>query len=145
MERPRWMPEYSGWVDHPAVTLSDAIGRPFPDILQDFVLGPVGMTASTFEQTAARKRDENAARGHDDHGIHGSKWHVYSGIGRGRFVTTPTDLARLDRGPEVRSWPVKPCVVQSKVQEMPESRRDCDYGSGFELANRGQVVLHPRR
>ena len=32
------------------VALTDAVGTPFTDIMQNWVLGPMGMTSSTFEQ-----------------------------------------------------------------------------------------------
>ena len=74
--------------------LIDVHGRPFPEILQDYVLGPVNMTHSTFEQPLSADRDRNAARGHDSNGQSmGAKWHVYPELAAAGLWTTPTDLA----------------------------------------------------
>ena len=67
MERaPMTAMKYSGGgVTVMQLALSDALGRPFGDILQEYVLDPVGMEHSTFEQPLPPDRDLNATRGHD--------------------------------------------------------------------------------
>jgi CubicO group peptidase (beta-lactamase class C family) len=78
------------------LALIDIIGRPYTEILQEYVLGPIGMTQSTFEQPLSVERDKNAARAHDCKGkAMGAKWHVYPELAAAGLWTTPTDLAKF--------------------------------------------------
>jgi CubicO group peptidase (beta-lactamase class C family) len=75
--------------------LTDVVGRPFPALMQDLVLGPAGMTQSTFAQPLPPERAGDAARAHDAGGetVPGG-WHVYPEQAPAGLWTTPTDLAR---------------------------------------------------
>ena len=44
------------------LAMTDVLGKPFPDIIQEYVLGPIGMTRSAYEQPLSPERDQNAAR-----------------------------------------------------------------------------------
>jgi CubicO group peptidase (beta-lactamase class C family) len=78
------------------LALSDALGRRFPAILQEYVLAPIGMANSFFEQPLSPARDRNAARAHDDSGnAMDVKWHVYPELAAAGLWTTPTDLAEF--------------------------------------------------
>ena len=58
--------QYSGGgVTMMELALTDATGKPFPELLNEWVLGPIGMTRSTFEQPLSAELDSNAARAHD--------------------------------------------------------------------------------
>lgn len=98
MERePMSFYEYSGGgVTVMQVALSDARERPFEDVLRDDVLGPLGMTRSSFRQPISPEHDRNAARAHGREGEStGPKWHVYPEQAAAGLWTTPTDLARF--------------------------------------------------
>ena len=98
MERPPMTArKYSGGgVTVMQLALSDALGRPFADIVQEFVLDPAGMVHSTFEQPLPPDRDLNATRGHGANGrSRGPKWHVYPELAAAGMWTTATDLARF--------------------------------------------------
>jgi CubicO group peptidase (beta-lactamase class C family) len=78
------------------LALTEALGRAFPDIMQEMVLGPIGMRDSAFEQPLSPERDRNAARAHDGGGrAMDAKWHVYPETGAAGLWTTPSDLARF--------------------------------------------------
>lgn len=87
--------EYSGGgVTVMQQALQDVHGRPFEEILNEVVLGPVGMTRSTYEQPLPPEWYQNAARAHDREGhAMGAKWHVYPEQAAAGLWTTPTDLA----------------------------------------------------
>lgn len=89
--------QYSGGsVTIQQLALTDAMGKPFAAVAQDFVLGPAGMSNSTFEQPLPAGRDQQAARGHSGGGrAMGPKWHVYPEMAAAGLWTTPSDLAKL--------------------------------------------------
>ena len=78
------------------LALSDAAGKPFDEIARDWVLNPIGMTNSTYEQPLPAAREKQAARAHNRTGTRmGDPWHVYPERAAAGLWTTPTDLARF--------------------------------------------------
>jgi CubicO group peptidase (beta-lactamase class C family) len=76
--------------------LSDATKRPFPEVMQEWVLKPIGMTSSAYEQPLSADRDRRAARAHDRMGnAREAKWHVYPELAAAGLWTTAPDLARF--------------------------------------------------
>ena len=75
--------------------LVDVTGKPFPALMQELVLGPVGMTSSTYEQPIPAARAPEAAHAHTQDGkpIPGG-WHVYPEMAPAGLWTTPTDLLK---------------------------------------------------
>jgi CubicO group peptidase (beta-lactamase class C family) len=142
MERPPMsLMEYSGGgVTLMQQALSDARQRPFADILRDDVLGPIGMTRSTFEQPLPESFDRNAARAHSREGkAMGAKWHVYPEQAAAGLWTTPSDLARfvieVQRSAVGQSNRV---LSRALVQEMLSPVGVGDYAVGFSVAKIGQ-------
>ena len=77
--------------------LEDVSGEPFAEILQDTVLEPWGMTASTFESPLPDDLWSIAAAGHraDGSTIPGG-WHTYPEMGAGASMWgNPSDLAQF--------------------------------------------------
>src|SRR5580700_4670976 len=78
------------------LALTDSVGRPFAEIMRDWILGPIGMTNSTYEQPLPAARESQAARAHDGRGRRmGPPWHVYPEGAAAGLWTTATDLARF--------------------------------------------------
>jgi len=76
--------------------LEDVTGFPFHEILAERVLGPAGMTRSTYEQPLPEVRWAEAARGHRPDGSEvDGEWHTYPEQAAAGLWTTPGDLARL--------------------------------------------------
>jgi CubicO group peptidase (beta-lactamase class C family) len=73
----------------------DVTGQPFPHFLQKTVLGPIGMTSSSFEQPLPNNLATRTAAGYNADGtpVRG-RWHVYPEIAAAGLWTTPTDLAK---------------------------------------------------
>jgi CubicO group peptidase (beta-lactamase class C family) len=76
--------------------LIDVTGMPFPRLMQETVLAPIGMTSSSFEQPPAAARAALTASGYyaDRTPVRG-RWHVYPEMAAAGLWTTPTDLARF--------------------------------------------------
>jgi CubicO group peptidase (beta-lactamase class C family) len=78
------------------LALSDAVGKPFDEIARDWVLNPIGMTNSTYEQPLPASREKQAAHAHNRTGARmGDPWHVYPERAAAGLWTTPTDLAKF--------------------------------------------------
>jgi CubicO group peptidase (beta-lactamase class C family) len=78
------------------LVLTDTLREPFPAILQREVLGPAGMTRSTFEQPLPPARVAEAAAGYRRDGtpVEGKR-HTYPEMAAAGLWTTPSDLCRF--------------------------------------------------
>jgi len=74
----------------------DVTGKPFPQFMQQAVLGPIGMSNSTFDQPLPLVLAAHAAAGTlaDGKPVPG-KWHIYPELAAAGLWTTPTDLAKF--------------------------------------------------
>lgn len=74
----------------------DVTGQPFPRYMQATVLGPIGMTSSSFEQPLPSGRAVLTATGYyaDGRPVRG-RWHLYPEMAAAGLWTTPTDLAKF--------------------------------------------------
>jgi CubicO group peptidase (beta-lactamase class C family) len=98
LERPPFTAyEYSGGgVMIQQLALTDAAGRPFEQLAREWVLDPIGMTNSTFEQPLPAARAARAARAHDRTGARmADPWHVYPEQAAAGLWTTPSDLVKF--------------------------------------------------
>jgi len=75
--------------------LEDVTGQAFPKLMHDIVLGPIGMTRSTYEQPLPQNRMAEAAMPYhqDGQAVQGGP-HVYPEMAPAGLWTTPSDLAR---------------------------------------------------
>lgn len=74
----------------------DVKGGTIPQHMHDLVLGPLGMTRSTYEQPLPASMAHNAASGYvPDGSMTVGKWHIYPEISPDGLWTTATDLAHF--------------------------------------------------
>lgn len=76
--------------------LVDVAGKPFPVIMQETVIGPTGMTSTTYAAEVPTELEADIASAHNRWGqpIVG-KWLNQPYMGTGGVLTTPGDLARF--------------------------------------------------
>lgn len=78
------------------LALMDIEKKPYPQIAQEVVLGPLGMTHSTYSQPLPDDIRKQAASGHRQDGKPvAGKIHVYPEMAPAGLWTTPTDLAKF--------------------------------------------------
>jgi CubicO group peptidase (beta-lactamase class C family) len=122
------------------LALVDAVGKPFPRILEEWVLGPIGMTDSAYEQPLGPERDRKAARAHDGEGkAMDAKWHVYPELEAAGLWTTSVDLAKL--AIEVQKSPrneANRVLTRESVREMMEPVGVGDFAVGVQISKLGE-------
>lgn len=76
--------------------LIDRLRKPFPQLMRELVLGPLGLADSTFDQPLPAAWAPRAATGHPYKGIPlPGRFHVYPELAAAGLWTTPADLARV--------------------------------------------------
>lgn len=76
--------------------LIDTLGKPFPEIMLEMVLEPIGMSRSTFELPLGDERTPYAATAYPgEDKPEGVKWHVYPEMAAAGLWTTAEDLAKM--------------------------------------------------
>ena len=118
----------------------ELLDQPFPKIMQDLVLGPLGMERSTYEQPLPDRLHGTAAAGHVWKGdTLGGKWHVYPEMAAAGLWTTPTELCNV--GLELqRAVEGKSQFLSKKLAEEMLTRQMGDVGIGFFLEGKGTTI-----
>ena len=122
--------------------LEDVTEKPFPELMEELVLKPVGMRESTFEAPLPQERLTDAAAGHD---IDQQPLALRTDIGpataaAGGLWTTPADLARFvvavcDARQKKKNAILAPAQVQALL-----TRAIDDMGLGFNLSGKDQAL-----
>jgi CubicO group peptidase (beta-lactamase class C family) len=117
--------------------LMDVTGRPFPPLLADLVLQPIGMKDSTYEQPLPEARRAAASSGHlTDGGLLPGRYHTYPEMAAAGLWATPTDLARflieIQQALQGRSKILTPGMARQMVTDQKGSS-----GLGLGLAGSG--------
>jgi len=140
-ERPPFTAQkYSGGgIEIVQVVLQDAYGKPFAEIMQELVLGVVGMANSTYEQPLPATADQSAARAHDKDGkVMDAKWHVYPEQAAAGLWTTPTDLAKLGIEVQKALRGESKLLSRRTALEMVAPTGTGPFAIGFAIEKRGE-------
>jgi len=141
VRRPMTEYEYSGGgVLIEQLALTDTVGQPFAKIMQDWVLSPIGMTRSTYDQPLPKDREPETARAHDREGHSmGVRYHVYPEQAAAGLWTTPTDLAKLAIAvQETLAGRSEKLLSRRTAQELVSPVGVGPYAVGFEISQKGQ-------
>jgi CubicO group peptidase (beta-lactamase class C family) len=122
------------------LVLTDAVGKPLAQLARDWVLNPIGMTNSTYEQPLPASRESQAARAHDRSGARmGDPWHVYPEHAAAGLWTTPTDLAKfLIEVQKSLLGQSNRVLSQSMAQEMVTPVGVGPFAVGFQIEKQGE-------
>jgi CubicO group peptidase (beta-lactamase class C family) len=127
--------------------MTDVRHQPFSELMQEAVLGPLGMTSSTFEQPLPEDLRDGATT---EHYVNGQpfegKRHHYPIQASGGLWTTPSDLARFAiEIMRARAGESELLLSQEMASEMLTPQIEADesflgdsYGLGFDLADSGR-------
>ena len=114
--------------------MSDVTGKPFPEIMNELVLRPAGMTHSTYAQPLPKNLWSLAATPYDDNGEPVKDgWHTYPEMAPAALWTTPSDLAHM--AIEIQNeyaGKSNKILSQQMVREMLTRQKD-DWGLGVAL------------
>jgi CubicO group peptidase (beta-lactamase class C family) len=116
----------------------DVTGRPFPALMAELVLKPVGMTDSTYEQPLPEARRGAAASGHTSDGkLVPGRYHTYPEMAAAGLWTTPTDLAKFLLEIERARRGASAVLSQARALEMTTAQKP-GYGLGLSLDGLGK-------
>ena len=122
------------------LALMELTGKPFAELMQEKVLGPLGMTNSSYEQPPVGDLAERTSRAHDGQGKSmGAKWHVYPEQAPAGLWTTPSDLARFAIEVQLanRGWQSK-VLTQATVKDMLAPTGVGPFAVGFTIEKKGE-------
>jgi CubicO group peptidase (beta-lactamase class C family) len=133
--------KYSGGaVTIQELALTEVLGKPFPLIMRELVLDPIGMTNSTYEQPLPSAWQSRAAHAHNQEGELGdAPWRVHPEHAAAGLWTTPTDLAKfaieVQQALAGRSTRV---LSRATAQEMVTPVGVGPFAVGFTIEKRGE-------
>jgi CubicO group peptidase (beta-lactamase class C family) len=112
----------------------DQLEKPFPQIMKETVLSPLGLENSSYEQPLPPALAARAATGTYPSGksVEGH-WHVYPEMAAAGLWTTPSDLARIAiEVSKARAGKSKSVLSQAMAKQML-TRQSEGFGLGFQL------------
>lgn len=120
----------------------DVTGKAFPSWMQEAVLTPLHMSASTYEQPLPAERSQLAASGHySDNAPVKGKWHIYPEMAAAGLWTTPSDLARFAIGIQQALAGKSNPVISAAMTRQMLTVQEGEFGLGFSLHGSGKDLL----
>ncbi|MET0401699.1 MAG: serine hydrolase, partial [Cystobacter sp.] len=114
----------------------DQLGKPFPQIMREAVLEPLGLKHSTFEQPLPAALAPMAATAtHSGGASVEGQWHVYPEMAAAGLWTTPSDLARIAlEVSKARAGRSTRVLSQGMAKQMLTKQSET-FGLGFQLTD----------
>lgn len=117
--------------------IEDMTKKPFPQLMRDMVLKPIGMRRSTYEQPLPQALRPQAA-GHDGKGITvAGDFHTYPEMAAAGLWTTPSDLARFAIEVQRSLSGKSNKLLSRKMAEQLLTAQKGEWGLGLTLSGAG--------
>ena len=122
--------------------LEDVEKQPFDEIARKSVIGPIGMTDSTYSQPLPEPLRKQAASGHlRDGSIVPGKYHTYPEMAAAGLWTTPTDLAKFAIEVQLTlAGRSKKVISKEAAEKMVTPYISDDVGMGFFVEKHGKAT-----
>ena len=110
----------------------DQLKKPFPQIMAETVLSPIGMANSTYEQPLPAARATETATGTRASGqsVEG-RWHIYPEMAAAGLWTTPSDLAKVAIEVSLAHGGTSSRVLSQAMTRQMLTPQAGDFGLGF--------------
>jgi CubicO group peptidase (beta-lactamase class C family) len=120
--------------------LTDVTKTPFPKLMQEQVLGPLGMKYSTYAQPLPKEWETEAAVAHDQAGrpIVGN-WHIYPEMAAAGLWTTPSDLALFVMAMSRAHQGDKDAILTPAMAKAMFTPQVGGFGLGISLSGKGRA------
>jgi CubicO group peptidase (beta-lactamase class C family) len=133
---PGGKPRYSGGgITIIELMLAEATGKPFHQLAQEQVFGPLGMTRTTFEQPLPDRFRDNAASGHNEDGsVIDGRFTSCPQLAAGGIYTTASDYAHFMIACR-DAWQGKPGAILGRdfARQMMDRDGTGDQGLGWRI------------
>lgn len=121
----------------------DVGGKPFPELMRDTVLSPLGMWDSTYEQPLPPDKLKSAAAGHRaDGSLVPGKRHTYPEMSAAGLWTTPADLAAFAIEIQKSALGTSNKVLTKATVELMLTPVKENYGLGLGIDPSGDYFQH---
>ncbi len=119
----------------------DVTKKPFPQLMNETVLTPLQMTASSYQQPLPKDKVTSAATGHyPDGGAVDGKWHTRPEMAAAGLWTTPSDLARFAIAiQDSLAGRSNPLISVAMTRQLLSVQKD-QNGLGFFLKGDGNLL-----
>jgi CubicO group peptidase (beta-lactamase class C family) len=127
--------------------MQDATGTPFPQLMRELVLEPMGMTDSSFDQPPDAALTARATSGHFGDGKElAGRWHLFPEHAAAGLWSTPTDLAKL-LVQLAHTWQGFSSIFlhRQTLAEMLTRQNGGPYGLGAAVAGDGASLVLMKR
>ena len=127
--------------------MQDATGKPFPQLMRELVLDPMGMTDSSFDQPPNAALMARATSGHFGDGKElPGRFHLFPEHAAAGLWSTPTDLAKL-LVQLAHTWQGFSSIFlhRQTLQEMLTPQNGGPYGLGAAVAGDGASLVLMKR
>ena len=127
--------------------MQDATGKPFPQLMRELVLDPMGMTNSSFDQPPDAALMARATSGHFGDGKElPGRFHLFPEHAAAGLWSTPTDLAKL-LVQLAHTWQGFSSIFlhRQTLQEILTPQNGGPYGLGAAVAGDGASLVLMKR
>ena len=127
--------------------MEDATGKPFPQLMRELVLDPMGMTDSSFDQPPDAALTARATSGHFGDGKElPGRWQLFPEHAAAGLWSTPTDLAQL-LVQLAHTWQGFSSIFlhRQTLQEILTPQNGGPYGLGAAIAGDGAPLVLMKR